>query len=257
MQRRQLLTASLALPFLARAARAAEHSFAVKLRDGGWLGDRRAAGLEITMDEGWKTYWRMPGDAGVPPEFNWTRSVNAGNITVLFPLPRRYTDASGDTVGYQDHVILPLLIEPLDAGKPIGLDLDLFFGVCDKICIPARTRSALKLEAAERPGRTHDFQQWIAMVPVPAADPMPVSAATLALEGGKPVLVLSLAQPVTDIFVEMEGSAYFRKPNFAADGLSARLVIDNVSGTEKLAGKTAQLTIDRDGAGLEQTITLA
>jgi len=248
---------SLALPFLAKAARAAEPSYTVSLRDGGWLGDRRAAGLEIALDDGWKTYWRMPGNAGVPPEFNWTRSVNAGEITVLFPLPRRYTDASGDTVGYKDHVILPLLIEPQDAGKPIDLDLDLFFAVCDEICIPARTRSALKLEAADRPDETHDFQQWIAIVPVPAAEPMPVSAATLALEGGKPVLILSLAQPVTDIFVEMEGSAYFRKPDFAADGLSARLVIDNVSGTEKLVGKVARLTIDRQGAGLEQTVTLA
>src|SRR5215831_19456743 len=34
------------------------------------------AGVEIALDEGWKTYWRMPGDAGVPPNFDWSGSSN-------------------------------------------------------------------------------------------------------------------------------------------------------------------------------------
>jgi hypothetical protein len=77
------------------------------------------------------------------------------------------------------------------------------------------------------------------------------------MEGSQPVLILSLAEPVSDIFVEAEGGAYFRKPDFAADGLSARLVIDNVNEAAKLIGKPLKLTIDRQGAGLEQTIVLA
>ena len=70
-------------------------------------------------------------------------------------------------------------------------------------------------------------------------------------------LILSLLEPVTDIFVETDGDAYFRKPDFAADGLSARLVIDNVKDGDTLIGKVLNLTIDRQGAGLEQRITLA
>jgi DsbC/DsbD-like thiol-disulfide interchange protein len=251
-----LLTASLALPLFRQAARSQPSTYTVKLLDGGWLGDRRAAGLEIELDDGWKTYWRMPGDAGVPPDFKWSGSVNMASTTVLFPLPRRYTNASGDTVGYSEHVVLPLLIVPQDPSQPIDLRLDLFFAVCEDICIPAKTSVGLKLEMAGPSNSAHTFQEWIAKVPVPATAPLPVSAATLALESGKPVLILALDKPVTDIFVEMAGSAYFRKPDFAADGLSARLVIDNVKDKDELAGKTAMLTIDRGGAGLEQTITL-
>jgi DsbC/DsbD-like thiol-disulfide interchange protein len=257
MHRRQLLHAGLALPFMGSGLRAAQPNFNVKLLDGGWLGGRRAAGLAIELDDGWKTYWRMPGDAGIPPLFKWQGSANAAAIDVLFPLPKRYTDASGDTVGYKEKVILPILIAPGDAAQPIDLKLDLFFAVCEDICIPAKTKAALMLDVSDKGEETHMFQEWIAHVPVPATEPLPVTASTLAMEVDRPVLILSLLKPVTDIFVETDGDAYFRKPDFAADGLSARLVIDNVKDGDKLRGKVLNLTIDRDGAGLEQQITLA
>ena len=110
MLRRQFLATSLALPAFSRAAWADDKSYTISLWDGGWLGGRRAVGLEIELEDGWKTYWRMPGDSGIPPEFTWKRSDNAGSITVLFPLPHRFTDASGDTIGYKERVVFPVLI---------------------------------------------------------------------------------------------------------------------------------------------------
>lgn len=256
MRRRQLLKAGLALPLMATGVAASQQPFAVKLLDGGWLGQRRAAGLLIDLDDGWKTYWRMPGDAGIPPSFKWDGSENAGDIEILYPLPKRYRDASGDTVGYSERVILPILITPGDPAKAIALTLDLFFAVCEDICIPAKAKTAIALEAADKGDETHMFQEWLARVPVPAREPLPVATSTLVVEAGKPALMLTLAQPVTDIFAETDGDAYFRKPDFATDGLSARLVIDNVKDGDTLLGKTVRLTIDRDGAGLEQSITL-
>ena len=257
MHRRQIIQAGLALPFLHRRAGAATSKYSVKLLDGGWLGARRAAALRIELEDGWKTYWRMPGNAGIPPDFKWSGSENAAAIEVLFPLPKRFQDVVGDTVGYKDEVILPILINPVDAARPIELKLDLFIAVCEVICIPAKTKASLRLDVGSRGDETHMFQEWIAKVPVPATDPMPIVASTLAMEGSQPVLILSLAEPVSDIFVETDGGAYFRKPDFAADGLSARLVIDNVEDAAKLIAMPLKLTIDRDGAGLEQTITLA
>ena len=257
MHRRQIIRAGLALPFLCQRAGATTPNYAVRLLDGGWLGARRAAALRIELDDGWKTYWRMPGNAGIPPVFDWLGSENAAAVEVLFPLPKRYHDPSGDTVGYMEQVILPILIDPIDAAKPISLRLDLFFAVCESICIPAKTKASLDLDAASKGDETHMFQEWIAKVPVPATDPLPIVASTLAIEGSQLVLILSLAGPVSDIFVETGGGAYFRQPDFAADGLSARLVIDNVKGAAELIAKPLKLTIDRNGAGLEQTITLA
>ena len=53
------------------------------------------AGIEIKLAEGWKTYWRSPGDAGIPPTFDWSKSQNLGSIAVLWPAPSRFDDEGG------------------------------------------------------------------------------------------------------------------------------------------------------------------
>src|SRR5215475_14153567 len=76
------------------------------------------AGVEIRLDSGWKTYWRYPGDSGVPPRFTFTRSDNVKSVAIGWPAPHRFSDASGGSIGYKDHVIFPLTVEPQDATKP-------------------------------------------------------------------------------------------------------------------------------------------
>jgi hypothetical protein len=102
------------------------------------------AGIQIELRPGWKTYWRHPGDAGgVPPNFDWSKSTNVAEARVVFPAPKRLTDETGDTIGYKENVVLPVVITPSDAARPIDLKLDFTFGVCREICIPAEARLAL------------------------------------------------------------------------------------------------------------------
>lgn len=106
------------------------------------------AGIEITLPPKWKTYWRNPGDAGgVPPEFDWSKSENVAGVDVLFPAPKRLTDETGDSIGYKDHVVFPVMVEAKDAGQPIVLRLDIFYGVCFDICVPAEAKLELELPA--------------------------------------------------------------------------------------------------------------
>src|SRR5262245_42839364 len=56
------------------------------------------AGVEIVLAEGWKTYWRMPGDAGVPPQFNWDGSTNTAAIDVFYPAPIRLLEPNAQSV---------------------------------------------------------------------------------------------------------------------------------------------------------------
>lgn len=256
MNRRHIIALAAALAAGPGRAGAAAPSYRVSLIDGGWQDDSRFAGILIELDEGWKTYWRMPGEAGVPPEFGWSRSANAGAITVMLPLPQRFGDASGETVGYKHRVVFPVRVMPADAGQPVKLALDLFFAVCKDICIPGKVSAEAVLAGTDAPQTAHVVSEWLARVPVKAAEPLPVAASTLAIDGGKPALVLALAAPADDIFVEGDGEAYFRKPDFAADGRSARILIDNVKDGAKLVGKSLKLTLARGGAGLEQIITL-
>ena len=76
------------------------------------------AGVEITLAEGWKTYWRTPGDAGVPPTFDWAGSTNLATIKVGYPAPRRMQEPGAETIGYTSAVIFPVEVVPRDAASP-------------------------------------------------------------------------------------------------------------------------------------------
>ena len=102
------------------------------------------AGVEIKLDPGWKTYWRDPGDSGVPPKLDFAGSDNVKSVTVLWPAPERFPDgAGGNSIGYLDHVILPLRITPQDAKKQSSLKLKLGYDICSNMCVPVE--SDLKL----------------------------------------------------------------------------------------------------------------
>jgi DsbC/DsbD-like thiol-disulfide interchange protein len=209
-------------------------------------------GVLIELDPGWKTYWRMPGEAGVPPEFTWTTSAPA-DVRVSFPAPARYADQSGETVGYEGSVLFPAVVTP-EAATQLDLGLDLFFAVCKDICIPATSQASITLGTVMRdPQGSARVGQAAAAVP---AQGSAVTSASLLVEGGKPVLMLELNERPEDIFVETPTSAYFRSPVFSADGRQARLAIDNLKDPGKLAGTALRLTYRLNGAGLEQTVTL-
>jgi DsbC/DsbD-like thiol-disulfide interchange protein len=127
------------------------------------------AGVELTMPRGWKTYWRMPGDAGVSPSFDWTGSTNVKSINALYPAPMRMVDQGGTTIGYTDRVIFPLTITPTDPSQPIGLVLAFEYGVCKDICIPAEAKLALTLKPGNTSGhhgpRSPDLEEALERVP--------------------------------------------------------------------------------------------
>src|SRR5947209_3558314 len=79
------------------------------------------AGIEIRLKQGWHTYWRYPGDAGVPPEFDFQRSKNVKSVEVMWPTPQRLEEAGGVSIGYEGSVIFPLRVVPQDPGKPAAI----------------------------------------------------------------------------------------------------------------------------------------
>src|SRR5205085_1898226 len=103
------------------------------------------AGVEIKLAPGWKTYWRYPGDSGIPPRFDFSGSTNVKLATVKYPAPQRLTDESGVSIGYQHGVIFPLYVALLDPTKPAIVSLRIDYAVCEKICVPAEGRAELTL----------------------------------------------------------------------------------------------------------------
>jgi len=104
------------------------------------------AGIEIKLDPGWHTYWRDPGDSGVPPTFDFSGSENVKTATVMWPAPHRFPDgAGGQSIGYVDRVTLPLRVAPDDAAKRSSLHLKLGYAICGNLCVPVEARLQLSL----------------------------------------------------------------------------------------------------------------
>src|SRR5580692_2911362 len=104
------------------------------------------AGVEIRLDAGWKTYWREPGDSGVPPTFDFSGSENVKSVAIEWPAPERFPDgAGGNSIGYVGRVVLPLRIVPKDAAKHAAVHLNLNYAVCGNLCVPAEATLELAL----------------------------------------------------------------------------------------------------------------
>ncbi|WP_165586994.1 protein-disulfide reductase DsbD domain-containing protein [Pseudaestuariivita atlantica] len=105
------------------------------------------AGLRLTLAPGWKTYWRVPGEAGIPPEFSWRGSRNLSSVRVVWPTPRVFDQLGSQSIGYYDKVVLPLAIAVRDPSAPVQLKGKVQIGVCSDICVPTTLKVAAALPA--------------------------------------------------------------------------------------------------------------
>lgn len=104
----------------------------------GWrtdAGDHIAA-VQITLAPGWITYWRAPGEAGIPPQFSFTSDSDIKSITPHWPVPGVFDDAGLRSIGYYDSVVFPLTVAANGATGDIPVSGEMTIGVCDEICIP-------------------------------------------------------------------------------------------------------------------------
>jgi len=262
MKRRQLLFAVMSLPAFSPGVRAeAARHYEARLISGETQNDIWRAGLDLTLDPGWRTYWRMPGDAGVPPQFDWSGSSNVKSVTVLWPAPMRFTDDGGETVGYKGRVVFPLDVIAEEAGKPIALKLAVFLGVCDVICIPVSLEMSLA-QATPGPADASLIAAFAARVPekVNAQSRFHIANATIVDEDGKPALALSLGgEGFTkdfEVFVEGSDFAYFHAPHPTDDAANFHLPIDGLKDPAKLRGRTLTLTMISDDIRLEQDVVV-
>lgn len=109
--------------------------------------------FHLKLRDGWKTYWRAPGDAGIPPSFDWAGSRNVKSVTFHWPRPKVFSVGGMQTIGYSHELILPVEIVPQDPSQPVELKAAVDLGVCSDICVPASFTVAAQLP---RPGAGDD-----------------------------------------------------------------------------------------------------
>ncbi|MFD2184715.1 protein-disulfide reductase DsbD domain-containing protein [Rhodoplanes azumiensis] len=173
-----------------------------------------SAGVEIRLAPGWKTYWRYPGDSGVPPRFDFSASANVRAATVRWPAPKRFEDGGGTAIGYAQRVLFPLAVERIDPAKPATLVLALDYAICEKLCVPASGRATLTLPAGTQAGRAEAAAVTAAAARVPVPSTVggdgPLAVRSVRVEGAwpKPRVVVAVAAPAgatPDLFAEGPG----------------------------------------------------
>jgi DsbC/DsbD-like thiol-disulfide interchange protein len=222
------------------------------------------AGVQLRMDPGWKTYWRNPGDAGVPPAFDWSGSKNLKEARVLYPAPRRLAEANGTAIGYDDDVIFPIKITPEHEGEPVEIKLAFEYGLCKDLCIPNDVKLELTIPSDQGKGDAMQLESALALTPKKAtAGLLPaVEKVTADLDAPKPEIIIDASFPKdardTDLFID-GGETYVPVPEPEgplADGRQ-RFVVNFGGAAEAAAlkGKTVTLTLVSDLGATETTWT--
>jgi DsbC/DsbD-like thiol-disulfide interchange protein len=211
------------LALLPAASRAGEntawiqghHSRARLVFGGAMTAGSVLAGIEIALDAGFKTYWRNPGESGLPPVFDWSRSENVAKAEVLWPAPTRLEDAGGVSYGYAGGVVLPVRVTLRDPGKPVRLALRLDYGVCKDICIPAHAELARVLSGRQAVDEHALIEEALARVPIAkplGAEGSPSILKLAPAQGGADRLVVTARTPkgtAPRLFVEGPGDWFF------------------------------------------------
>lgn len=131
----------------------------------GWRNDdgSHTAALRITLNPGWKTYWRAPGDAGIPPRITWKGSRNLQAVDLSWPTPEVFDQNGMRSIGYAEEVVIPVQIAPQRLGKPMTVKAQLEIGVCRDICVP----QTIKVKAELPPKGSRDARIATALVDQP------------------------------------------------------------------------------------------
>ena len=125
-------------------------------------------GLEYLLEDGWKTYWRSPGEGGFPQKIDWSQSTNVSNIEILWPTPSEFEILGVQSIGYKEKVIFPLKIFLQNIYDDTFLSFNINFLTCKDICIPGNAHLELILPAGkgQLTNYSFDLEKSLSFVPI-------------------------------------------------------------------------------------------
>jgi DsbC/DsbD-like thiol-disulfide interchange protein len=182
----------------------------LRLLIAGAAGPKLSGGIEILLDPGWHTYWRNPGETGVPPSFDFSASENVSSVEVFYPAPERFDDGASFSLIYRDEVVFPIAVTPVDRSRPVHLKLAASFGACDQICVPTRAAADLNVPIAAPADPLADARLALYLARVPTApEPGRFDLESVTLD--KDSLLIDIRAPhssYSDLFVEPPSGWY-------------------------------------------------
>jgi suppressor for copper-sensitivity B len=178
-------------------------------------------GVEVKLQDGWKTYWRSPGDAGIPPQVDFTGSSNIASTDFRWPVPARFQYYDLETFGYSKKVVFPIDARIERPGEPASLRARVDLLICDDVCIPHTMNVSLDLPGGPAAPSDHAnlINQYSVQVPGDgAAVGLTFEAATFSGPSQKPLLEVAFRGAVPfvnpDLLIEGFEDHAFSKPEF-------------------------------------------
>ena len=194
-------------------------------------------GLKVSMDKGWHTYWRNPGDSGGPIEIDWDLPKGFSVSDIKWPLPEKIEYPPLMTYGYEDFVIYPMVLSiPADYSDDyFEMNADIL--ICADVCIPESGKISSNLLDIESDSLIYE---WLESVP---SKSLPI---TTSLNDNNLEIKFTFEKEIKEIYFfpdENNSIDYSSKQNFYKkdDGyfLSIKLFNDefqNVSGVLDIDG---------------------
>lgn len=224
-------------------------------------------GLQFRLADGWKIYWRAPGDAGYPPEIDWKGSDNLAGMAWRWPVPERFSLFGLETYGYHGEVVIPIRATLSQPGAPVALRAEMNALACSDICVPLTASLALDLDSSTSGPTAYSqlIDRFRARVPKNLSglgiELGPVSAVG-APEPHSLAISIQSTSPLNapDIFPEARQGFAFGKPDisFAPDRLSAVLTLPaSVPEGSRLTGEEITLTLVDGDRFLERKMSVA
>ena len=217
----------------------------------------RMAAIRINLADGWKTYWRAPGEAGIPPSFDWSGSANLADVEIHWPTPAVFSANGLYSIGYKHSIVIPVELRPAHTG-PIALRAKMAIGVCNDICVPISATLAADLSGTGQDDP--QIRASLARQPVPA-DKAGVHRALCELEPTKDGLALTarieLARlgPQESVAIELaEPGIWVAQPESrrSAGILTARTELVPPSGAPfALSRSDIRITVLADGKAVD------
>ena len=226
------------------------------------------AGIEIKLDGDWKTYWRSPGDAGLPPTLDWKGSTNLVSAKLLYPAPTRINVLGIQTFGYKHDVVFPIDANVATKGGALDLKLNLDILVCAEQCIPKSFELVLSIPPGDAKPNEDGQMLAKARAAVPTdsrAAGMNIISAQEVSDRGQPALEVRVTaeQPFEkpDIIPELQPDANLGEPEItlSADKHTATFDLPlshKLPVGAHLTDRSVTLTVIDGGRAIEGSTTI-
>ncbi|MBY5584358.1 protein-disulfide reductase DsbD domain-containing protein, partial [Rhizobium leguminosarum] len=157
-------------------------------------GGKIRAALQIEPKPGWITYWKEPGNSGIPPQVTIAPESSVSLDAIAYPVPKHFFKGAIEDIAYDAPVTLPLSLTAPGKG-PVTIDAAAFIGICKDICIPFQASFELKLGPAiqSHPQEEAILQAADARLPKPPSQDFDVTAH--AMSPDRKTLSLDLVLP--------------------------------------------------------------